>query len=112
MNKVQSKSLLLTLLVIFSVIFQSFHMWEHSHEQDHKHSSKNSHTKVFSLDDDNSTCSICHFNINTDSTGLNYDLLPEKLITFYNLKIKFDDNIERYFHFRGLFRLRAPPALS
>ncbi len=107
MTKGQFKSMFLGLLVIFSVIFQSFHLWEHSHEK--SQSNPLSHKKIISNGDSSSTCSICHFNFQTDDSGLNHNLLPEKIISFYNLKLKFDDNIERYFHFRGLFRLRAPP---
>lgn len=112
MAKTHFKSLFLGILVIFSVIFQSVHLWHHAHENTSSSADTSHSKKMAAAADDFTACSICHFSMQTNDCGFHPDLIPARPGQLIETKIQAADQSVPQFRLAGLFRLRAPPVLS
>jgi len=111
-NKATLFNLLFSGLVLFSILFQSFHSFTHLFEQTSKkicvHQNKSNQANLTHAHQGFDTCFVCHFSLSPfEFTNTSSDLLHNfeqiALATFF-----FYPRVSLYFK-GSLFALRAPP---
>lgn len=103
MVKSEIKSLFLSFIILFTLVYQSVHLWEHSVEQkEHCHNNDI---------ENKSDCYICDFHFLSSDLDFHLDIIPERNTLFF-IKEKIGANdlsfISKYTPY--LFNLRAPPS--
>lgn len=113
-KKILIINLLMSLTVLFAMLFQTIHSYEHLYQQltekhcNHKYSANEKQiTHSHELENN---CSVCHFTFSTFITG-SFPTFSFHKINFTSLKVLFYNKVSCTFFKGGLFALRAPPAL-
>jgi len=111
-KKVIIINVLLSMAVLFSILFQAIHSYEHHSEQlaakHYSHPHSKNKTEISNLHKIQEKCVVCHFNFSSSTipTFSVFRFYENKLVPHYP-KFYFQKN---YSFFKGsLFSLRAPP---
>lgn len=106
MGNLQLKSLFFSLIVLFTLMYQSVHRWEHYGENRTENCHHHDHQEH---SDNQEDCSVCDFNFITYDFDFNVNLIPKKL-EIRNYKELYFSNIHfKTYNEKNIFNLRAPP---
>ncbi|RXM44429.1 hypothetical protein [Flavobacterium sp. YO64] len=113
-KKVVVVNFIISLTVLFTMLFQTIHSYEHVFKQlsekhcDHKYTAgQNEITHSHSVD---SSCSICHFAFSTFIPNSFQIPSFHKVISEISYQFVYSQTVSTFFK-GSLFALRAPPAL-
>ncbi|MEG2101627.1 MAG: hypothetical protein RRY99_08960 [Flavobacterium sp.] len=113
-KKVVVVNFIISLTVLFTMLFQTIHSYEHVFKQlsekhcDHKYTAgQNEITHSHSVD---TNCPICHFAFSTFIPNTFQTLSFHKVISEIPYQFVYSQTVSTFFK-GSLFALRAPPAL-
>ncbi|MGO4770729.1 hypothetical protein ACEN2I_03625 [Flavobacterium sp. W22_SRS_FK3] len=113
-KKILIINLLMSLTVLFAMLFQTIHSYEHVYRQltekhcDHNYGAhKNQITHIHSVENN---CPVCHFSFSTFISNQLHSLTFQK-VKQVTSTVFFYKTVTSPFFKGSLFALRAPPAL-